>query len=56
MTIDEARHRLQTYLRELPDEWDGFRAPRSVLDCARAHPPNCGNAPGARFDRATSRP
>ncbi len=21
MTIDEARHRLQTYLRELPDEW-----------------------------------
>lgn len=21
LTIDEARHRLQTYLRELPDEW-----------------------------------
>ncbi len=21
MTIDEVRHRLRTYLRELPDEW-----------------------------------
>jgi len=38
MTIEEARHRLQTYLRELPDEWACHATVPPVLSVLNAWP------------------